>query len=111
MEKIRLSAKTSSRLPEADIQDVVRFCPKCGRQIPVGEQLCAFCANTGMIPRPALSRGRKLRILGLILLGALVLLLGLDLIIRAVGPLGTAVPTDIVPTVVTGTSVPVILMP
>ena len=72
-EKKSLTSLESARLPEADRQNARRFCPKCGREIPLDRQQCVFCANTGEIPRPSLSRKKKLLIL-LIILAAAVLL-------------------------------------
>ena len=109
-EKIRLTPQAQSRLPEADRQDVTRFCPKCGRKIPPDRQACAFCENTGAIPRPRLSGKMKAGILAAVVLILLLMLLGLDLAIRSAGPLPEA--TAVIPTAVSrGTAIPVTLMP
>ena len=50
-EVIRLTAREKSRLPDPDRQDALRFCPKCGREIPQERQVCAFCENTGAVSR------------------------------------------------------------
>ena len=110
-EKIRLSSQTPARLPDADRCDSVRFCPKCGREIPPDRRACVFCENTGAVPRPAQSGKQKLLVFGIIFAVMLVLLFALDLVIRIAGPLPESVPT-LVPTAgIQGTSVPVILVP
>ncbi len=109
-EKIRLTPRGRSRLPEADRQDVTRFCPGCGREIPLDRQVCAFCENTGAIPRPRLSRKMKLLILAGVIILLLVLLFGLDCVIRGAGPLSE--PTAVPPMPLSrGTPIPVTLMP
>lgn len=110
-EKIRLAAQAPARLPDADRHDAVRFCPKCGREIPFDRRACAFCENTGAVPRPVRSRKQKLLILGIVFCVMLFLLFALDLVIRIAGPLPTPVPTVIPSPVIQGTSVPVILLP
>lgn len=110
-EKIRLASQAPARLPDADLHDAVRFCPKCGREIPLDRRACAFCENTGAIPRPVRSRKQKLLVIGIIFALLLILLFALDLVIRIAGPLPTPVPT-LAPTAgVQGTSVPVLLLP
>ena len=69
-DKIRLTPETENRLP--DLQgggERVRFCPKCGREIPIDRQICAFCENENADPvRPKRSiRGKILLLLVLIL--------------------------------------------
>ncbi len=86
-ERIRLTPEIRTRLPEAERQDVTRFCPKCGREIPLDRQACAFCENTGAIPRPGLSRRTKTMVLAGVILLLLVLLFVLDWMIRSAGPL------------------------
>ena len=81
-EKIRLASQTPARLPDADRHDAVRFCPKCGREIPMDRRACAFCENTGAVPRPARSRKQKMLIFGIVVGGMLLRLFGLDLVIR-----------------------------
>lgn len=79
-EKIHLTAQEKSRLPEADVQNAIRFCPKCGRQIPLDQDICAFCKNTGEISRPIQRRRTKvLLILSIILVFILLLLIALFL--------------------------------
>ena len=110
-EKIRLASQTPARLPDADRQDAVRFCPKCGREIPLDRRACAFCENTGAMPRPLQSRKQKLLIFGIIFGVMILLLFALDLVIRLAGPLPVPAPT-LVPTAgVQGTALPVILLP
>ena len=110
-EKIRLASQVPARLPDADRQDAVRFCPKCGRQIPLDRKACAFCENTGAVPRPVRPLKQKLLLFGVILGVLLFLLFALDLVIRTAGPLPTPVPTLIPTAGIQGTSVPVILLP
>ena len=69
--KIRLTAETENRLP--DLQgggERVRFCPKCGREIPTDRQLCVYCEGASASPvRPKRSiRGKILLFLVLILI-------------------------------------------
>ena len=109
--KIRLESRASAKLPDADRRDAVRFCPKCGREIPLDRRACAFCENTGAVPRPIRSRKEKI-LISVIIFGVMLLLLfGLDLAIRIAGPLKTPVPTLIPTSAVRGTSLPVILLP
>ena len=110
-EKISLTARAASRLPDPDGETAVRFCPKCGRRIPADRDRCVVCANTGKIPRPRLPLKQKLRILAAVVLFMLILLFGLDLAVRSAGPLPTAVPEQAVPAEVHGTAVPVNLIP
>ena len=70
-DKIRLTAETENRLP--DLQgggERVRFCPKCGREIPIDRQLCVYCEHETASPvRPKRSiRGKILLFLVLILI-------------------------------------------
>ncbi len=108
-EKIRLTALEASRLPDPDSSSAARFCPKCGRQIPLEQNICVFCGNTGAIPRPKLPRRQKLLILTAVVILLLILLFVLDFAIRSAGPLQppaiTAEPTA------RGTSIPVTLLP
>ena len=73
--KIRLTPETENRLP--DLQgggERVRFCPKCGREIPIERQLCAFCENETASPvRPKRPLRKKILLL-LVLILALFLL-------------------------------------
>ena len=69
-DKIRLTPETENRLP--DLQgggERVRFCPKCGREIPIDRQLCVYCEGESASPvrpkRPL--RGKILLLLVLIL--------------------------------------------
>ena len=73
-EKIRLTAREKYRLPDPDRQNAVRFCPKCGKEIPQDRSVCLFCSNTGAIPYPARTRRRKVVLIGLIILTFLFLL-------------------------------------
>ena len=110
-EKIRLSPQVPARLPDADRQDAVRLCPKCGREIPMDRKACVFCANTGAVPRPARSRKQKLLIFGIVFCVMILLLFATDLVIRIAGPLPEPVPTVIPTSGIQGTSIPVILLP
>ena len=104
-----LTPQAKNRLPEVDEPDVIRFCPKCGREIPVDRQYCVFCGNTGAIPRPARSRKQKLILLCAVAASMLLLLLGMALFTRG----ETASAPTILPTaspIARGTSVPVILL-
>lgn len=74
-EKIRLTANEKPRIPELDPQDAVRFCPKCGREIPLDRGVCVFCAEKELPRRPDLTRKKKLLILGVIILCFFLLLL------------------------------------
>lgn len=73
-EKIRLTAQEKSRLPDPDRQNAIRFCPKCGKEIPLDRSTCLFCGNTGAIPYPAQSRRKKVILIGVIVLAFLFLL-------------------------------------
>ena len=110
-EKIHLASRAPARLPDADRRDAVRFCPKCGREIPLDQKACAFCENTGAVPRPIRSRREKFLIFVIILAVMLILLFGLDLVIRAAGPLPAAAPVLTPDAAIRGTSVPVIMLP
>ena len=76
-DKIRLTAETENRLP--DLQgggERVRFCPKCGREIPIDRQLCAFCENETASPvRPKRSLRKKILLLLVLILVLLFLAL------------------------------------
>lgn len=79
-EKIRLTALEKSRLPDEDVRNSVRFCPRCGREIPADRQLCVFCANTGAIPYPVRSGKKKfLLILSIVAVFFILLVLALFL--------------------------------
>lgn len=54
-EKIHLTSQQKARLPDPDVHNAIRFCPKCGREIPADRQQCAFCENKGTISRPKTS--------------------------------------------------------
>ena len=110
-EKVRLESRAPARLPDADRRDAVRFCPKCGREIPLDQKVCAFCENTGAVPRPVGSRREKFLIFVIIFGVMLLLLFGLDLVIRIAGPLPEAAPVLTPDSAIRGTSVPVILLP
>ena len=72
--KIRLTPQQSTRMPELDSRNVTRFCPKCGREIPLDRSECAYCGNSGTfhaVPRP---NGKKLRTVILIAMICLFLL-------------------------------------
>lgn len=58
-EKIRLTSRQKPRLPDEDNRDAVRFCPRCGREIPADRTLCLFCENTGAISYPVRSLRKK----------------------------------------------------
>lgn len=73
-EKIRLTAQEKPRLPDPDGQNAIRFCPKCGKEIPLDRSTCVFCGNTGAIPYPARSRRKKVILIGVIVLAFLFLL-------------------------------------
>ena len=108
-EKIHLTPLAKNRLPDLDSRDAVRFCPKCGRKIPLDRNLCVFCENEGEVPRPPLPVKKKQLVICLILAVLLLLLLGLILFTRALPrvPEMTPVPTS----GPRGTSIPVILIP
>ena len=109
-EKIRLTPQVRTVLPDADREDAIRFCPKCGRKISPEQRLCPFCENTGEMPRPKLPRKRKILIICAIVFFLLLLLLATDLYILKSGPLPRAVPTETLSPVPRGTSVPVIML-
>ena len=73
-EKIHLTAQEKLRLPDPDESHAVRFCPKCGKEIPLDRSTCVFCGNTGAIPYPAQSRRKKVILIGVIVLVFLFLL-------------------------------------
>ena len=69
-DKIRLTPETENRLPDLEGGgERVRFCPKCGREIPIDRQICVYCENESASPvRPKRSlRGKILLLLILIL--------------------------------------------
>lgn len=110
--KIRLTAMTETRLPDADQPNAVRFCPKCGREIPADQQICVICANTGEVPRPKLPRKKKLLIFGAVAVFLLLLYIGMLGLYQR--PAAAPVPAStevIIRPVRHGTSVPVIVMP
>ena len=73
-EKIRLTAQEKPRLPDPDGQTARRFCPKCGKEIPLDRSTCVFCGNIGAIPFPAQSRRKKVILISVIVLVFLFLL-------------------------------------
>ena len=73
-EKIRLTPQEKTRLPEPDSQNVTRFCPKCGREIPLDQSAYVFCRNTGAMHPAAQPRGKKILIAALMALIFLFLL-------------------------------------
>ena len=103
-DKIRLTPETENRLP--DLQgggERVRFCPKCGREIPIDRQLCVYCEGESASPvRPKRSLRRKILLL-------LVLILALFLIALPAflsGAKHSPTPTEVLPE---GTEVVVIV--
>ena len=76
-DKIRLTPETENRLP--DLQgggERVRFCPKCGREIPTDRQLCVYCEGENASPvRPKRSIRKKILLLAVLLLALLLLAL------------------------------------
>ena len=112
-EKVHLTSQAGTRLPEADRQDAVRFCPKCGREIPLDRQLCVFCENTGEIPRPKLPGRQKLLTFCAVAVILLLLLVWTGLMLQSMGTAGGSVPTDALsPTPVQrGTAIPVTIFP
>ena len=58
-EKIQLTSLEQPRLPDERPQSVTRFCPKCGREIPVEQRVCVFCENNGSISRPPRSHFKR----------------------------------------------------
>ena len=73
-EKIRLTAVEKPQVPDPDIQNATRFCPKCGREIPQDRRICGFCENTGAFSVHAQPRLRKPFIILLICFSFLFLL-------------------------------------
>ena len=69
-DKIRLTPETENRLP--DLQgggERVRFCPKCGREIPIDRQLCVYCEGETASPvRPKRSIRKKILLLLVLIL-------------------------------------------
>ena len=74
-EKIHLTVQDRFSLPDDERQNAIRFCPKCGREIPLDRKICAFCENTGKISRPVLPKKEKIKIVFLISVVFLFLLL------------------------------------
>ena len=76
-DKIRLTPETENRLP--DLQgggERVRFCPKCGREIPTDRQICVYCENENASPvRPKRSLRKKILLLLFLILVLLILAL------------------------------------
>lgn len=104
-----LTPQAKNRLPEVDEPDVIRFCPKCGREIPVDRQYCVSCGNTGAIPRPVQSRKQKFLMICAVTAVMFLLLLGMVFFTRG----ETASAPTLLPTaspIARGTSVPVILL-
>ena len=104
-DKIRLTAETENRLPDLEGGgERVRFCPKCGREIPIDRQICAFCENENADPvRP--KRSIRKKILLLLVLILIVLLLALPAFLTGANrPIPT--PTVNIPE---GTAIPVIV--
>ena len=110
-ETVHLTSREKTRLPEGDRSDAIRFCPKCGREIPPDRQVCDFCGNTGEIPHPSLPRRKKLLILVLTLLCLLILLTASLFLTRRAGlkPLPEILPSAT--PLPRGTAIPVILLP
>lgn len=107
-EKIHLTAQKRFSLPDDERQNVTRFCPKCGREIPLDRKICAFCENTGKIPRPILPKKEKVKLILLISVVFLFLLLLTLFLTRKTG-LKPDIPTPLSP--VRGTPVAVTVMP
>ena len=103
-DKIRLTPETENRLP--DLQgggERVRFCPKCGRTIPIDRQLCVYCEGENASPvRPKRSIRKKI----LLLLVLILILLFLALPAFLTGAKHTPTPTEALPE---GTAVEVIV--
>ena len=76
-DKIRLTPETENRLP--DLQgggERVRFCPKCGREIPIDRQLCVYCEGESASPvRPKRSLRKKILLLLVLILAVFLLAL------------------------------------
>ena len=108
-EKIHLTPQVQSRPPELEEQNVTRFCPKCGREIPLNRQICAFCENDGSIPLPRRSGREKLKIAAAILL--LLLLLLLAAVLFADNLIPAEMPKADLTPIPRGTSVPVRVLP
>ena len=104
-DKIRLTPETENRLPDLEGGgERVRFCPKCGREIPIDRQLCVYCEGESASPvRPKRSLRRKILLL-LVLILALFLLALPAFLTGANRPVPT--PTEILPE---GTAIPVIV--
>lgn len=76
-DKIRLTAETENRLPDLEGGgERVRFCPKCGREIPTDRQLCVYCEGESASPvRPKRSLRKKILLLLVLILVLLFLAL------------------------------------
>ena len=94
-DKIRLTAETENRLPDLEGGgERVRFCPKCGREIPTDRQLCVYCEGASASPvRP--KRPIRKKILLLLVLILAVLLLALPAFLT--GALHSPTPTEALP--------------
>lgn len=106
--KIHLTGQERLHLPDVERQNVIRFCPKCGREIPLDRQICAFCENTGSISRPVLPKLVKIKFILMISTVLLFLFLFTLFITRGTG-LKTNFPTSVSP--VKGTPVSVTVIP
>ena len=69
-DKIRLTPETENRLPDLEGGgERVRFCPKCGREIPIDRQLCVYCEGESASPvRPKRSIRKKILLLLVLIL-------------------------------------------
>ena len=84
-EKIQLTSLERSRFPDERSQSVIRFCPKCGREIPVEQSVCAFCENSGSISRPPHSRFKRVLLIVCLVLVFFLLLTGALFVTRKTG--------------------------
>ena len=73
----RLTAETENRLPDLEGGgERVRFCPKCGREIPIDRQICVYCEGENAVPvRPKRSLRKKILLLAVLILALLLLAL------------------------------------
>ena len=73
----RLTAETENRLPDLEGGgERVRFCPKCGREIPINRQICVYCEGESASPvRPKRSIRKKILLLLVLILAVLLLAL------------------------------------
>ena len=103
-DKIRLTAETENRLPDLEGGgERVRFCPKCGREIPIDRQICVYCEGENAVPvRPKRSLRKKILLLAVLILALLLLALPAFLS----GASHSPAPTEILPE---GTAIPVIV--